>query len=108
MKKSVMIAVLFVAALTASVAFARNEKPRIPREKARQIALAKAPGKIESEELEQEHGKLVWSFDIRTSPEAITEVLVNAKDGSIVAVQHETNASEKAEKEKEKKEKKKD
>lgn len=106
MKKSVvMIAVLIAVVSTAAVAFARNEKPRIARERARQIALAKAPGTIESEELEKEHGKLVWSFDIRTSPQDITEVLVNAKDGSIVAIEHETNASEKAEKKKEKKEK---
>jgi uncharacterized membrane protein YkoI len=94
----------FAVAL-ATIAFAKTETPKLTRAKAQKIALAKAPGTVESAELEKEHGKLVWSFDIK-SKTGITEVLVNANDGSIVAVEHETPAKEAAEKAKEKKEKK--
>lgn len=89
-----------------TVAFAKTAAPTLTRAQAQKIALAKAPGNVESAELEKEHGKLVWSFDIRTSKTDITEVLVNAKDGSIVAVQHETPAKEAAEKKAESKEQK--
>ena len=56
------------------------------------IALARVPhGTIKSAEIENERGKLVWSFDIATpgTPD-ITEVLVNAKTGAIISVSKET------------------
>jgi uncharacterized membrane protein YkoI len=93
--------------ILATIAYAKTETPKLTRAQAQKIALARAPGTVESAELEKEHGKLVWSFDIRTSKTDITEVLVNANDGSIVAVEHETPAKEAAEKAKEKKEKEK-
>ena len=92
-----------LAVALAAIAFAKTEKPKLTRAQAEKVAVAKAPGKVESAELEKEHGKLVWSFDIRTGPKDITEILVNANDGSIVAVEHETPAKEAAEKAKEKK-----
>ncbi|MEA2337901.1 MAG: hypothetical protein QOE82_1908 [Thermoanaerobaculia bacterium] len=100
-----------LAIALATFAFAKTETPKLTRAQAQKIALAKAPGTVESAELEKEQGKLVWSFDIktsdiRTSKTDITEILVNANDGSIVAVQHETPATEAAEKAREKKEKK--
>ena len=64
------------------------------------LALAKVPnGTIQESELETEHGKLVWSFDI-AAPGAsdITEVQVDAKTGEIVSVEKETPAQQKAEK----------
>ena len=79
---------------------------RISMEKAREIALAKVKGgKIESGELEREHGRLIYSFDIRTSKPGITEVNVNAITGKIVGVQKENAAKEAAEKKQEAKEK---
>jgi hypothetical protein len=95
-----------LAVTLATVAIAKTETPKLSRAQAQKIALARVPGTVASAELEKEHGKLVWSFDIRTSRSGITEILVNANDGSIVAVQHETPAKEAAEKAKEKKEKK--
>jgi uncharacterized membrane protein YkoI len=80
---------------------------KISKEKAEEIALKKGPGKVESSELEREHGKLVWSFDIRNAKGTITEVLVNAVDGSVVSVTEESKAKEAAEKKKEAEEKKK-
>jgi uncharacterized membrane protein YkoI len=88
-----------LAVALATIAFAKTETPKLTRAQAQKIALAKAPGTVKSAELEKEHGKLVWSFDIKTSKTDITEILVNANDGSIVA-------KEAAEKAKERKEKK--
>lgn len=59
---------------------------------AEKTALANVPeGKIKSAELEREHGKLVWSFDI-TLPKTknITEIQVDAKTGKIAATEIET------------------
>lgn len=78
------------------------KQAKITMEQAREIALKRAPGTIEEEELEKEHGKLVYSFDIRNSQGTITEVQVNAKDGSIVSVEEEDAEKEAEEKSKEK------
>ena len=71
---------------------------------ARAIALKAAPGTIKSEELENEHGKLIYSFDISTGGTGITEVNVDAINGKIIAVQKENAAKEAAEKKLEAKE----
>ena len=66
---------------------------------AERIALARVPhGTIKSAEIENERGKLVWSFDLATpgTPD-ITEVLVDAKTGAIVTVNKETPAQQAAE-----------
>jgi uncharacterized membrane protein YkoI len=65
---------------------------KITQADAEKTALAKVPGgKIESAELENEHGKLVWSFDI-FAPHSlnIAEVQVDAKNGKIVSNKTET------------------
>ena len=80
------------------------KEAKLKLEDAREIALKRAPGKVESENLEREHGKLVYSFDIRTGKN-ITEVQVNALDGKIVRVEQEAAAKEAAEKRKEEREK---
>ena len=73
---------------------------------AKKIALKKVKGRIESGELEREYGKLIYSFDIRVPHKTgITEVAVNAIDGSILNVHHETPAKEAAEKKQEASEK---
>ncbi len=75
-------------------------------EKARGIALKRVKGgKIESGELEREHGKLIYSFDIKTSRSGVTEVNVDAITGKIVNVQKENAAKEVLEKKQEAKEK---
>ncbi len=71
---------------------------KITKEQAQEIALKRAPGTVESAELEKEHGKLVYSFDIRNSRGTIDEVQVSAITGKIVRVEHETRAQEEAEK----------
>jgi len=75
---------------------ALKAQARIPREAAAKTALAKVPhGKIQTSELEKEHGQLVWSFDLAMpkSPD-ITEVQVSAITGRIVSTEVETPADQ--------------
>ena len=66
---------------------------------AQATALAKTPmGKIASSELEREHHRLIWSFDIATpGTKNITEIQVDAKTGKIVSTQIEAPSKEAAE-----------
>jgi uncharacterized membrane protein YkoI len=74
---------------------------KITMDEARKTALERVPGTIEEGELEKEHGKLIYSFDIRTT-DGITEVQVDANSGAVVSVEKETAAQEAAEKHKDK------
>ena len=107
MRNKIITTIGAMMIVTSAFAATPAGKPKITMEQARTIALKKAPGKIKSAELENEHGKLIYSFDIATSATAITEVNVDALNGKIVAVQHENAAKEAAEKKKEAAEKKK-
>ncbi len=72
---------------------------KISLETARATALAKVPrGVVRSEELEREHGKLIYSFDIAVPGKSgIQEVNVNAIDGKVVGVHHESAKDEQKE-----------
>lgn len=104
---------LFAAASTN--AFGQEEKPdanlakqaKITLEKARAIAQKKAAGKIEGEELEREHGKLLYSFDIRNAKGTITEVQVDAKTGKLLSAKVESKQDERKEKREDAKQEKK-
>ena len=67
--------------------------------RARATALAAVPhGRVRSSELEREHGRLIWSFDIAVPGRGgVEEVHVNAADGRIVAHEHESRAAERRE-----------
>jgi hypothetical protein len=72
---------------------------KITQAEAEKTALAKVPnGKIKAAELEKEHGKLIWSFDI-SMPKSknITEIQVDAKIGKIVSTRIETPKDQAAE-----------
>ncbi len=77
---------------------------KITMEQARATALNRAPGNVESGELEREHGRLVYSFDIRNSRGTITEVQVSAINGKVVRVEHENRRHEAAERQQESRE----
>ena len=83
-------------------------KAKLTKADAQKIALAKVPnGKVKEAELEEEKGKLVWSFDIATpGTKDITEILVDAVTGDIVATEKETPADQKKEKQAKKAEQK--
>jgi hypothetical protein len=112
MRNSRITLFAIVAAFMITPLFAAESQKQLQKEakismrKARSVALAKAPGKIKSSELERENGKLIYSFDIRNSKGTITEVNVNAMDGTVVDVHEENAAKEAAEKKQEAKEKK--
>jgi len=84
---------------------APQEHPKITKEKATKIALTRVPdGTIKSAELETEHGKLIWSFDIsRPKTANITEIQVDAKKGDIVSDQTETPGQQATESQEDKK-----
>lgn len=72
----------------------RTDKPaKISMKQARSAATARVPGKTKSSELEKEHGKRVYPFDIDT-PAGICEIQVDAYSGAIVPDQIETVADE--------------
>lgn len=76
-------------------------KAKIGEEAATKIALKKVPNaKVESKELEEENGKLVWSFDLQTPGTTdITEVQVDAKTGAVVSTKIEKVKEQMKEKE---------
>jgi len=75
------------------------KEAKVSLEDARKTALAAVPGgKIQSEELEREKGKLVYSFDIKVGKKSgIEEVGVDAMTGKIIEKKHESAKSEAAE-----------
>jgi uncharacterized membrane protein YkoI len=111
--KTILCAVVSAAVLAVGLTACVSEKQeqaqlqaqaKLSRDDAEKIALAKVPGgAIKEGELEKEKGKLIWSFDI-AAPGAkdVTEVNVDAVSGEIVAVEHESQASEENEKKKDK------
>ena len=75
-------------------------KAKVTKEEATKIALSKvAKSTVKECELEKEHGKLIWSFDIASPDIAdITEVQVDAKTGKVISVEKETPAAQEKEK----------
>jgi uncharacterized membrane protein YkoI len=87
---------------------ALQREAKISEETARATALKEVPnGTVKASELEREHGKLIYSFDISVPGKTgIEEIAVSAIDGSVVTHEHETPAMEKKEAALEAKEKK--
>lgn len=56
-----------------------NKKAKITMAQAEQVALAKEAGSIREKELEQEKGRLIYSFDIQTKGEAKEKQKKSAK-----------------------------
>ena len=94
-------ATLFTFAIAAAVESeaALLAQAKIGRAEATTIALQRVDkGTVKSTELEKEHGKLVWSFDIaQPQTKNITEVQVDAGSGQIVSVATETPAQQRQE-----------
>lgn len=106
MKKTFLLAA--AVGLSMFIPFrASARQTKIGLKKATEIASQQVAGKIKSSELEKEHGKLIYSFDIRNSKGTITEVNIDAYTGAVIAVEEENAQTEAAEKQAEKAEKKK-
>jgi len=65
---------------------------KVSKDQAQQTALGKVPGgTVKEGELEKEHGKLQWSFDVATpDSKDITEVNVDAISGDVISVDKES------------------
>lgn len=76
-----------------------RDQAKITPEQATRTALAKVPGgQVRQAELEQEHGRLVYSFDIDVpKQEGVEEVQVDARSGKVVSHVHESAAAERSE-----------
>ncbi len=72
------------------------QRAKITAAVATATAQSKVPkGKIVSAEIEEEDGKLIFSFDFRTKGKTgIDEVAVDAMTGKVLNVQHETPKDE--------------
>lgn len=73
---------------------------RVTKDAAQQTALAQVPnGQVKSGELEKEHGRVIWSFDVTTPDTSdITEVNVDAITGAVISTDKESAAGEAKEK----------
>jgi hypothetical protein len=94
---ALILATAFLAVgLTACSTSPNAKDAKITKAEAEKIALAKVPnGTIKESELENEKGKLIWSFDVATpGTKNITEVNVDAITGEVIAVDVETPEKE--------------
>lgn len=73
---------------------ADEAEAKISAQQAQETALRAIPGTLKDSDLQTEHGRLVYSFEIaRPGERGITEVNVSAMDGSIVNVHREHASS---------------
>ena len=105
----VVIALAMAGNATAQVSAVKEEKPGLLAQatvtpdsaKATALRAVAKGGTIREAEIEQEDGVLVYSFDIKLpGRKGIEEVLVDAKTGKVVKVEHEDAAAESAEEKK--------
>jgi hypothetical protein len=69
---------------------ADEAQARIGADQARETALRAVPGTVKESDLETEHGRLIYSFEIKRPGErGVTEVNVSAMDGSILNIHRE-------------------
>ena len=104
-----MTMALTILTASASVALAQGYKKEIPaalakrakvaEDVAAKAAIARVPkGEVQTVELEEENGKLIYSYDIKVPGKSgIEEVAVSAISGKVLSVAHETPADEKKE-----------
>jgi hypothetical protein len=106
MKSKILIAIFtaFTVFLSAHVMAEKSEtellpKAKITKEEAQKTALAQVKnGTVKKSELEEEHGKLIWSFDISISDsKEITEVTIDAITGKVVSIEKENSKDEEKE-----------
>lgn len=76
-----------------------QRQARIPEAQARRTALRVVRnGRVRSHELEREHGRIIYSYDIAVPGRSgIEEVTVDAITGRIVTHEHESPAAERRE-----------
>ena len=96
-RAKIFAAVIYGMLVMGTIAFvhypdliADEVQAKIGADQARETALRAVPGMVKDSELETEHGRLIYSFEIKRPGErGITEVNVSAMDGSIVDIHRE-------------------
>jgi uncharacterized membrane protein YkoI len=78
---------------------ALQKRAKVTEEVAAKAAMKRVPkGEIQTVELEEEKGKLIYSYDIKVPGKSgIDEVAVSAMTGKVVAFTHETPKQEQRE-----------
>lgn len=82
---------LVIGALSPSAALAKHHA-KLSLDAARQLALAKVSGTIVHDELEKEHGRWIYSIEIRPTKatgKRIKEVNLDADTGEVVSIEDE-------------------
>ena len=96
-RAKIFAAVIYAMLVMGTITFAHfpelqadEAQAKIGAEQARETALRAVPGTVKESDLETEHGRLIYSFEIkRPGQRGITEVNVSAMDGSIVDIHRE-------------------
>lgn len=97
MKKSFLrVGITGVALILAGTVFAKaKEQPPtniISMEAARKTATDSMSGSVQGEQLEREHGKWVYSFDVKSASDSkIHEVQIDAISGKLVSTKAESD-----------------
>ena len=92
MKLTILTTITLAIAGCASNEAQLASRAKITRPQAESAALRHVRGAaVKSAELEEEHGKLVWSFDLKVpGTRNLTEVHVDAVTGKVIATETET------------------
>src|SRR5258706_13343642 len=90
---------MVIAVAVLGIACSTTSQAKVSRAEAEKIALARVPnGIVKEAELEKEHGRLIWSFDIATpGSKEITEIHVDAITSEVIATEKESEEHEKKE-----------
>jgi uncharacterized membrane protein YkoI len=92
MRKALLLAFLLAWPGAAHAKKAEAHQAKVPIETARKTALERVKGTVKAEELEKEHGRWIYSFQIKPEGEegkTIKEVNVDADTGEVVSVETE-------------------
>jgi uncharacterized membrane protein YkoI len=95
--KIVLSAALLSLIFVPSISAQTTHKTKLSMGVAKKIALSKESGTIKSQELEQEKGRWIYSFDIKHEQQ-VHEVNVDANTGEVVEDSVESPADEAKEK----------
>jgi uncharacterized membrane protein YkoI len=99
MKSFIPIVAAALAVSFAQPGLGQRHSSLVSMQTARARALAVVPrGRIRSAELEREHGRLIYSFDITVPGRAgVEEVQISALTGRLISRRHESPAAERRE-----------
>lgn len=91
-----LLAVTLFTVATATAASTTRKSDPLPQSRAESIALSQVPGgEVKSAEVEQEHGRLIWSVDIAMPASSdVSEIQIDAITGAVVSRQLETSAQQ--------------